>query len=213
MGDHSVAAVTVAALLVTASGYFWAREPAGNIAEPVAIPSFTTPVVQPPPPAPKRTTMVPTECGELLAGSPDMAALLGQPVDAVSNSAVIGLPSPSVGQLERVTCNYTLIGQTQAGVVLTVAGFISADAAAAQRDRNVVAEQRDTRAVEPVLIGAAQVVLLTEPRQHLLFIAVDRYLVTAGMVPGLAPGGQVKPVLIDLVQRVLANLVPRRRLH
>jgi hypothetical protein len=33
------------------------------------------------------------------------------------------------------------------------------------------------------------------------------------MPPAVAPGGQVKPTLVDLVQRVLANLVPKRGLH
>lgn len=213
MGDRVLGGIVVAALLVAALVYFWAREPAGDIAEPVAIPSFTAPAVKAAPPAAKPATLVPTDCGDLLAGSPNMAALLGQPVDAVSDYAVIGLPSPSVGQLERVTCNYTLVGQTPPGVVLTVAGFTTPEAAAAQRDRNVAAERGDTRAAEPVSIGAAQGVLLTEPGQQLLVVAVDRFLVSAGMQPRLAPGGQGKPVLVDLVQRVLANLLPRRPLH
>lgn len=207
------AAVIVAAALVTAMGYFWAREPSGNIAEPVAVPSFSASTTPAPPPAPNRATLVPTDCGELLAGSPDMAALLGQPVGAVAARAVIGLPSPSVGQLERVTCNYVLAGQSGPSVVLTVAAFTTPDAAAAQRDRNVAAERSDTRASEPVTIGTAVGSLLTEPGRHLLFVSCDRFLVTAAMPPAVAPGGQVKPTLVDLVQRVLANLVPKRGLH
>jgi hypothetical protein len=207
-----VAAVSMAALLVTGLGYVWAREPAGSVAEPVAVPSFSAPTASLAPPAPTRPTLVPTDCADLLAGSPDMPALLGLPVDAVNTRAVIGLPSPSVGQLERVTCTYTVTGQSAPGVVIMVAAFTTPEAAAAQRDRNVAAES-DTRSAEPVSIGAAHGPLLTERGQHLLFVAYDRFLVTAGINPTLAPGGQVKPVLLDLVQRVLANLAPARRRH
>lgn len=212
MGDRKVAAVSVAALLVTGLGYLWAQEPAGSVAGSVALPSFSAPTASLAPRVPSRPTLLPTDCADLLAGSPDMPALLGLPVDAVNTRAVIGLPSPSVGQLERVTCTYTVTGQSAPGVVITVAAFTTPEAAAAQRDRNVTAES-DTRSAEPVSIGAAHGPLLIEPGQHLLFVAYDRFLVTAGINPALAPGSQVKPVLVDLVQRVLANLVPVRRLH
>jgi hypothetical protein len=209
MGDRKVAAVSVAALLVTALAYLWAGEPSGGVAGSVAVPSFA-PTASVAPPAPTRPTLLPTNCADLLAGSPDMAALLGLPLDAVNTRAVIGLPSPSVGQLERVTCTYTATGQSAPGVVITAAAFTTPEEAVAQRDRNAAAES-DTRSAEPVSIGAAHGSLLTEPGQHVLFVAYDRYLLTAGMNPALAPGGQVKPVLVDLVQRVLANLAPVRR--
>lgn len=213
MGQRRAVAAAVAAVLVLSLTYLWARAPVGGLTQPVAIPRFTGTVAAPPPSASNRATLLPTDCADLLAGGPDMSALLAQPVDSVTVRAIIGQPSPSVGQLERVTCNYTLPGRPTPQLVLTLSAFTTPEAAAAQRDRNLAAEGSDVRATEPAVIGAARGSVLREADGVFLLVAYDRYTVAEDIQPGVAPGGQDVPVLTDLAQRVLANLAPpgRRR--
>jgi hypothetical protein len=42
-----------------------------------------------------------------------MTALLGQPIGSLDAYAIVGLPSASVGQLERLSCTYTLPGHNR----------------------------------------------------------------------------------------------------
>jgi len=212
MGEQLVASVAIVALLVAALGYLWVGQPPGGHADPVAVPSFSLPVAPPAAPLPPRPTLVPTDCTELLAGSPDVSALLGQPLGSVSTRTVIGQPSPSVGQLERVTCGYILDGRDAPGLVLTVAAFTDPDSANAQRERNTAAERTDTRTLERPALGGVSATLLREPGRDLLLASYGRYTVTASIGPGVAPGGaDSEPVLADLTQRVLSTLLPPPR--
>jgi hypothetical protein len=213
VGGQLIAGLAVAAVLVAGLSYLWVRSPEGALTSKINLPSFATAEVAPPDTAPGRTTLLPTDCTELLVSSPDMSALLGQPLGSVGARSVVGRPSPSVGQLERLTCNYSVPGRDAPALVLTVAGFTDPGAAAEQRGRNVAAEGPDTQASRQVGLGGAQATLLTEPNRTLLLVDYDRYTLTASIAPGVIPADQPEPVLTDLAQRVLATLVPPANRH
>jgi hypothetical protein len=204
MGFRVVAVVTFGAVVI--AGFVWAHQPAPTT-NPIRVPGFNAPVTAAATPDPaRRDTLLPTNCEDLLAGSVDMAALLGQPVGSVTSHAVVGMPSASVGQLERLTSNYAVPGRPVPTLVLTVAGFTDPAAAAAQRDRNIAAERADTRSSHPVAMGAAQASVLSETDRTMLFVADDRNTLTAALIPGVALAPQTEPILVDLAQRMLPNL-------
>jgi hypothetical protein len=200
----------VAALAVTTTmiiGVSWAWKPAPSVTDPVPLPGFTAPASARAAPDPlRRDTLLPTSCADLFNGSPDITALLGQPIDSLDAHPIVGLPSASVGQLERLTCTYTQAGHNQPILVLTVAGFTDPAAAAAQRERNLTAERSDTLTDKPVTMGTAHATLLTEPGHTLLFVAAGRDTLTADLTSGAVPSPQTEPILTDLAQRILPNL-------
>jgi hypothetical protein len=208
-----MAGLAVAAVLVAGFSYLWVHSPTGALTSPITLPSFATGDIATPETAPGRTTLLPTDCAELLVGSPDMSALLGQPLGTVGTRSVVGQPSPSVGQLERLTCSYSVPGQGAPALMLTAAGFTDPDAAAEQRGRNVAAESQDTQASRQVELGGAKATLLTEPSRTLLLVDFDRYTLSASIAPGVVPADKPERVLTDLAQRVLANLVPPANRH
>jgi len=208
-----MAGLAVAAVLVAGFSYLWVHSPTGALTSPITLPSFAIGDITTPEMAPGRTTLLPTDCAELLVGSPDMSALLGQPLGTVGTRSVVGQPSPSVGQLERLTCSYSVPGQGAPALMLTAAGFTDPDAAAEQRGRNVAAESPDTQASRQVELGGAKATLLTEPSRTLLLVDFDRYTLSASIAPGVVPADKPEPVLTDLAQRILANLVPPANRH
>lgn len=210
---------TVMLWLVTLAGSTWilVRQPvqAGTA---VAVPRFDTPrrVDAPPDGAPRRSTLLPGDCGEVLAGPVDVAALLAAPVGSYAGRTVVGVASPSVGMLEQLTCTYQRIGQDagqdSGALVLRLAAFTDPAAAESQRSRNIAAEA-DARSARPVAVGDAHATLLTEPHGYLMLLAYDRYTVTLDLARGIVPDQNVEPVLTDLARRAWPNLVPARNPH
>ncbi|MDT7629949.1 MAG: hypothetical protein QOI50_1879, partial [Pseudonocardiales bacterium] len=149
---------------------------------------------------------------EVLNGPVDAAGLLAQPTGSVAVHTVLGVPSTSVGLLERMNCGYQRNGATGGAgdpmLQLGLAAFSDGSAADEQRLRNVAAERGDTLAAAPIALGEAHAVLLTEPARTVLMTAYDRYTVTASLDRGVFPAAQEGPVLVDLVRRVLPNLAP-----
>ena len=213
MGGSWATVVAFGAVVVVGLGCVWASQPSSDNAAPLAVPSFATATqsaaVSSVPPRP---TLLPTDCAEVLPGHTDMAALLGKPNGSVGVRTVVGQPSVSVAQLERLTCNYQPPGGPASGLVLTLTAFTDPPSAAAQRDRNVAAE-RDARASSPAALGAARATLLTEPDRRLLLVSYDRYTLSLGIAPGVVADDQVEQVLTDLAQRVLPGLPPSPNQH
>jgi hypothetical protein len=169
------------------------------VTEPVPLPEFNAPATARAGPDPlRRDTLLPTSCADLFTGSPDLTALLGQPTDSLDAHPIVGLPSASVGQLERLTCTYTQTGHNHPILVLTMAGFTDPAAAQVQRQRNITAERADTLTDKPVTMGTA--------RATLLFVAAGRDTLTADLTSGVVPSPQTEPLLTDLAQRILPNL-------
>lgn len=213
MGGSWATVVAFGAAVVVGLGCVWASQPTSDDAAPLAVPSFATPTrsaaVSSVPPRP---TLLPTDCADVLPGHTDMAALLGKPNGSVGVHTVVGQPSASVSQLERLTCNYQPAGGPATGLVLNLTAFADPASAAAQRDRNVAAEG-DARASSPAALGSARATLLIEPDRRLLLVSYDRYTLSLGIAPGVVGDDQVEPVLTDLAQRVLPGLPPSPNQH
>src|SRR5690349_4032829 len=93
------AALAGLALLVGAcsSGSSLATPPVPTFPGPGAAPVTSAP--------PPRNSILPTECDQVL-GSDQVPNYLGMPLGSVRVAALRDVPAPSVGRLERVTCNY-----------------------------------------------------------------------------------------------------------
>ena len=119
-----VPAVAVVAAVI--AGVSWACEPARSATNPIPPPGFNTPASTRAAPDPlRRDTLLPTDYAGLLTGSLDMTALLGQPIGSLDAHAIVGLPSASVGQLERLSCTYTLAGHNRPILVTEYTGATS----------------------------------------------------------------------------------------
>jgi hypothetical protein len=188
----------------------WASLPASRTPPALAVPTFAAQAGQLGPTAAvaPRATLLPTDCAEVLTGPVDASALLGQPTGTVGVHTVMGVPAPSVGIVERVSCGYQGPRQGGPALQLGLVAFTDAPSAAAQRLRNIAAERGDTRASAPVALGDAHAVLLNQPSRSLLMVDYGRYTVTASLAHGVVPDAQDGPVLVDLVRRVLPNLAP-----
>jgi hypothetical protein len=185
----------------------------------VALPGFTGSARSSSAPAPiPRSTLLAAECPEDLPGPISVAALLGQPVDSVGVRSVRGVPAPSVGLLERVSCTYqrnegagssNSAGPARPVLVVTVAAFRDACSASQQRLRNLAAEQAPPSATSPVPVpGATETTLLDEPAASVLMMDAGRYTLAATLPHGLFPHSQEPSVLADLTGRLLTAILP-----
>jgi hypothetical protein len=177
-------------------------------ARPTAIPSFTTPHTHSPNPA-RRTTLLPTDCTQVLPAS-SVAALLAQPVDAFSAHTVLGVGSPSVGLLERLDCSYRRRGDTTtATLVLRAQAYTDPSAASRHMEINVAAEGVDAHTIENTAIGAAPATLLPEPGRRVIMVTYGRVNLTISLPEAVVPTLATSDVLVDLAQRVLPTLAPQ----
>ncbi len=160
--------------------------------------------------APKpRDTLLPADCETVFSGV-DMSALLGQPVDSIKAKAVVGVSAPAVGRLEKVTCLYRR-SATKAGppdVDLNLYAYTDSQAADHHTDTNIAAERANSHAVDPLSIGTARAVMLAQDGQSMLFVVNGRSAVCLIMRNGVVPDDQMRPIMVDLAQRVLPNLAP-----
>lgn len=156
-----------------------------------------------------RDTLLPAECDTVFSGVA-MTALLGQPVDSITAKAVVGVSAPAVGRLEKVTCLYRR-SATKAGptdVDLNLYAYTDAAAADHHTDTNIAAERASSHASENLSIGTARAVLLAQDGQSMLFVVNGRSAVNLTMRNGVVPDDQMRPIMLDLAQRVLPNLAP-----
>jgi hypothetical protein len=199
--------------LVTGAVLTWFGAGASSGTSAVDLPTFTAQGEEAAPPlVQSRATLLPADCAGVLTGPVDAAGLLAQPTGSVAVHTMLGVPSTSVGLLERMSCGYQRSGPTGGSgapmLQLGLSAFSDSSAAGEQRLRNVAAERGDTRAAVPVALGEAAAVLLTEPTRTVLMAAYDRYTVTASLNHGVFPAAEEGPVLVDLTRRVLPNLAP-----
>jgi hypothetical protein len=205
--------MALAFALVAGAVLTWVDAGASHDTSAVVVPTFTAQAEQAvPSPVRSRATLLPADCAGVLSGPVDAAGLLAQPTGSVAVHTVLGVPSTSVGLLERMNCGYQRNGPTGGAggpmLQLGLAAFSDESAAEGQRLRNVAAERGDTLAAAPIALGEAHAVLLTEPARTVLMTAYDRYTVTASLDRGVFPAAREGPVLVDLVRRVLPNLAP-----
>jgi hypothetical protein len=140
----------------------------------------------------------------------------------VAARAVIGLPAPSVGQLERVTCRYQRVAtgpgnrfglpviaqRGPADVVLTLTVYGTRAQARNQHATNVAAERADAGSASNLSIGSAPAVLFDEDGQDVLLVTTGRSAVSVALRRGVVTSAEPRAVLVDMAQRVLPVLPP-----
>lgn len=211
VGLRAIVVLALGTVLLLSGAFGWASQPAASEAPFLPVPTFAAPAPTLDPSAARvsrRATLLPTECGDLLSTPVDASALLAQPVGSLGAHAVVGVSSPSVGLLERLTCNYRRADRGAPVLVLGLGAFTDPGAAVRQRDRNIAAERGDTRAARHVPLGNASSTLLTQPTRYLLMVAYDRYTVTLQLARGVIPDDQVEQVLVDAARRVWPEVAP-----
>jgi hypothetical protein len=173
-------------------------------ANPTAVPTFP---VAPPADTPSAGPaddgdVIPKDCGRILP-APDLEALFGLPLGSVGLRTTIGVPEPSVGRTERVSCEYTTNAGGARGPILdiNITAYRDTDAALAQWRVNADAESGDRRDVP---LGAAQAVLFEKPGEAVLMVAHATSNIGLVLPDQPLPGGRSRAdMLVDLALRVL----------
>lgn len=211
MGVRAAVVFVLGALIVVGSALGWAQTPVAPASPALPVPSFSENAPGTDQGAAKlarRGTLLPIDCADVLSGPVDAAALLAQPVGSLDSRTIVGVGSPSVGMVERLTCTYRRVNQQEPLLVLWLAAFTDPNAAADQRDRNIADERGDTRASRDVPLGRARATLLTQPNRYVLMLAYDKFDITLTLAKGVVPDAQVEPVLVDLARRVWPDVAP-----
>lgn len=152
---------------------------------------------------------IPDDCERLMSAA-DLVALLGLPLDSVTVRTTVGVPEPSVGRVERVTCRYTgTVGRIRGKTMLEVnAGRYTDDASATRQWRVNAATEDGARRSVP--LGTAPAILIERPTEALLTV-VNRDVALTLTLPAGAPrppGRSAADTLVDLALRVLATVSP-----
>ncbi len=179
--------------------------------EVVPVPTFPPPSsATSAPPARESGRLLPADCAELL-GHDELSALLGLPVDSVAVRTVLGVPSPSVGRLERMTCTYTVSPSAPPpqGVVLemVVGAFRDAGAARDQHERNVAVQTGGEPGTVRPELGSATAALVRRGADDVLLTSSDAVTLDLSLAQRPAPL-PAADLLVDLARRVLARLAP-----
>lgn len=154
-----------------------------------------------------RTTILPTDCQDVMSGE-TMSALLGKAMDSVQSHTVLGVGSESVGRLERVSCLYQMAGQKggPAAVQLNLAAYDTPAASEHQLTTNGSAELVDAQSHEEFTIGTARAMLFGERGQSVLLVSSGRTSITMTLRQGVVADDQTRSIMVDLAQRVLPRL-------
>jgi hypothetical protein len=179
------------------------------------IPTFPGPGAAAPASAPpSRSTLVPTDCNQILSKD-ELPNLLGLPLGTVDVRSLRDVPAPSVGRLERVTCTYTSTGGPGAApagaqvLKLLTSGYNSPEAALAQVAVNNQVLQGEGVTGVATPIGAAQGTFFSDPDGPILVVAYRQVTVSLTLTRGgNLSADQQRSLLVDLAQRVLPVLVP-----
>ncbi len=149
---------------------------------------------------------VPDDCGRLISAA-DLGALMGLPLDSVTVRTTAGVPEPSIGRTERVTCRYTTTagkGRGRTLLDLNVSAYADADAAVGQWRVNADAEQGARRELP---IGSASAVLVERSGESVL-LAVHGPSNLTFVLPARSTPGDRAPAdtLLDLALRVFPTV-------
>ena len=152
--------------------------------------------------------VVPDDCSRILPVG-ELVAVLGMPLDSLVVRTTIGVPSPSVGRVERMDCAYTgtaVAGPDSGKRVLAVnaAAYTTPAAARAQWMLNTAAEDGEHRDAP---VGSASGTLVERPDETLLAVQYGSGTVSL-LLPNrpLPPGSTPAAMLIDLARRVLPTM-------
>lgn len=171
--------------------------------EPTAVPTFSEPeqVAGPSSGPASESGVVPDDCGRIL-GAPDLEAVLGLPLGSVGVRTTIGVPAPSVGRTERVSCGYTRTGEGSRSLLdINASAYRDPEAALAQWRINVDAESGEPREVP---LGSAPGALFEKEDEVVLMVAHSTSNLTLVLPNQPLPGDRSRAdVIIDIALRVL----------
>ncbi|HVL86177.1 MAG TPA: hypothetical protein VM367_18075 [Pseudonocardia sp.] len=201
-----VLVAAVAVLLTMFSAGCGARAAGG-----VAVPTFSTPEPSSTPGVPAPEERLPGDCGRLL-GVEDVEALLGLPLGTAGVRTVVGVPAPSVGRTERVSCRYTMSGVAPGFargarlIDLDTGVYVDGDAAARHWRTNTGVEDGAAR---EITIGTASGILVERPAEAVLFVVSGPSTVTVTLPSAVRVGERAAAdTLVDLALRVLPRVTP-----
>jgi hypothetical protein len=158
--------------------------------------------------APRRDTLLPADCDGLLPAA-SVPALFALPEGSISDHGVVGVASPTVGMLERLSCTYDRAGDRGGPVLqLRAQAYTDISSASGHFEVNAAAEQHGSNGSHRLAIGTAPAVWIEEPGQHVLLVRDGRETLTVQLRNALAPQEYSQDLAVDLAQRVLPNLVP-----
>lgn len=150
---------------------------------------------------------VPDDCARLFPDSA-LGAWMGMPLGTVIVRTTIGVPSPSVGRIERVDCEYrgTAGGPARGKMLLKLNAGAFTDSEAAYKQWRTNADNEDgTRRDVP--IGAASAALVERRGEALLMVVYGSGTLTVLLPDRPLPGGRQRgDALLDLALRVLPAL-------
>lgn len=149
-----------------------------------------------------KKTGLPDDCAELLSVD-DLGALFALPIGSVSLRTVRGVPAPSVGRTERVTCSYTRSDANAAAVLDVNIGRYTDEAAAAEHWSVNSAAESGGGPGTAIAIGDAKAMLVERPAQATLLV-VYRLDTLTFVLPARAAGSRpAQDVLVDLAKRLI----------
>lgn len=147
---------------------------------------------------------IPDDCDRVISVA-DVVALFGLPLDSVAVRSTVGVPEPSVGRTERLTCRYsgTAGGPVRGRTLLELNVSVYTDPQAASKQWRVNADAEDGARTE-LPIGAATAVLIERPGEAVLMVAYNTSNLTLVLPDGPLPGNRPRgDALVDLALRVL----------
>ncbi|WP_219415141.1 hypothetical protein [Pseudonocardia nigra] len=175
-------------------------------AENTPVPTFATPTEQrdasgAPTPADGE---IPDDCVRVLDPAV-IEAVLGLPLGSVGVRTIIGIPQPSVGRTERVSCSYvgTPAGPANGRTLLDVnaSAYTDPDAARNQWRVNADAEDGDRRELP---IGSASAVLIDRADESVLMVVHGTSNLSLVLPDRPLPGGRPRgDALVDIALRAL----------
>ncbi len=171
--------------------------------EELPIPTFAPSAADPSPGASGAPDgRLPAACDRLLSAG-DLGALFAMPLGSVSVHTIRGVPEPSVGRVERLTCSYTTGGGSMALLELNIGRYADAASASDHWKLNSAAERAGEGSSRDVPIGSAPAVLVEHRGETVLLVAYGVDTLTF-VLPGDAAGGRLAAdALVDLALRVL----------
>ncbi len=152
--------------------------------------------------------MLPDDCARVLPAS-ELVAVLGLPLDSVAVRTTVGVPTPSVGRVERIDCAYsgTPVSGRDSGKALLAVNAAAYDTPADARAQWRLNASTEDGAHRDLPVGTASGVLVERAGEALLTVLYGSGTVTLTLPARPLPGGKTPDVmLVDLARRVLPTM-------
>lgn len=145
---------------------------------------------------------LPDDCARVLSAD-DLGALFAMPLGSVSLGTVRGVPEPSVGRTERLSCRYTGNGSPAPLLELNIGRYTDPISASDHWKLNSDAERAAGGVSRDVSIGSAPAVLVERGTETVLTVVYGVDMLTF-VLPGNSAGGRpAADALVDLALRAL----------